>query len=142
MSADQNKALVRRFFDLVREGNIDAFDDLISPDLIEHEELPGLTRNREGVKQFFRMFGQAFPDLQITLDDVLADEEKVVARSTWRGTHQGEFMGLPATGKAITFSVIDIMRVADGKMVEHWGQADTLGLLQQLGAIPAPGQAG
>jgi predicted ester cyclase len=84
------------------------------------------------------MLRNAFPDFKATIDDIVAESDKVVIRMTWSGTHKGEFMGIPATGKRVSFGVIDIMRIAGGKLVEHWGQTDTMGMMQQLGAIPAP----
>ena len=140
MSAEENKALFRRLVDeFINTGNEAVADEVMTPDFVEHEELGG-PPTREGVKQFFAMFRAAFPDLRVTIEDMIAEGDKVVARLTMRGTHQGEFLGIPPTGKQVTMGVIDIVRVADGKAVEHWGISDQLGLMQQLGAIPAPGQ--
>jgi steroid delta-isomerase-like uncharacterized protein len=142
--SEENKALFRRMFEgAINQGNMDLIDELVAPDVVEHEGLPpGVPAGREGVKMMFTMFRGAFPDLNATIDDVIAEGDKVVARSTWSGTHQGEFMGIPATGKRVSFGVIDIMRFADGVVVEHWGQMDNLGMLQQLGVVPAPGEGG
>ena len=87
----------------------------------------------------FAVLHSAFPDLRATVEDEIADGDKVVVRSTWRGTHQGEFQGIPATGKQVSFPVIDIVRFENGKAVEHWGLVDAMSLMQQLGAIPGPG---
>jgi predicted ester cyclase len=84
----------------------------------------------------------AFPDFKATIEDIVAEGDKVVVRQTFSGTHKGEFMGVPPTGKSISIGVIDIIRVDGGKFVEHWGQMDTTGMIQQLGAIPGPGQSG
>jgi len=139
MSADENKQLFRRFIEEVaNRGKIAIVDELVTADIIEHEEIPGVPPNREGVKQAFTMFRTAFPDLQVTIEDLIAEGDKVVARETWRGTHRGEFMEIPSTGKRVEFAAVDIVRIANGKMVEHWGQMDSLGMLQQLGVIPQP----
>ncbi len=84
------------------------------------------------------MLRSAFPDFKATIDDILAEDDKVVLRMTWNGTQKGEFLGVPATGKRVSFGVIDIIRIANGKLVEHWGQMDSMSMMQQLGAIPAP----
>ena len=81
----------------------------------------------------------AFPDFKATIDDLVAEGDKVVIRQTWTGTHKGEFMGVPPTGKSVSFGVIDILRIAGGKVVEHWGLMDSMSLMQQLGASPTPG---
>jgi steroid delta-isomerase-like uncharacterized protein len=140
MAAEQNKALIARFVEeIFNKGNIDIVGEIFAPDFIEHEQLPpGLPNGREGVKMMTTMLRSAFPDFKATIDDVLAEGDKVVIRMTWSGTHKGEFMGIPATGKRVSFGVIDIIRIANGKVVEHWGQMDSMSLMQQLGAIPAP----
>ena len=145
MSTEQNKALVRRLMEEVfNRGNTSLVDELFAPDFVEHEELPpGIPPGREAVKQLPTIFRRAFPDFKITIDEVIAESDKVVVRSTWStwsGTHKGEFMGIPPTGKSVSFGVIDIIRIAGGKFVEHWGQMDNMGMMQQLGVIPAPGE--
>ena len=144
MSTEQNKALFRQFIEeIFNRGNMSRADELFAPDFVEREELPpGLPPGREGVKQLTTMLHSAFPDFKFTIDDMIAEGDKVVVRSTWSGTHKGEFMGIPPTGKSVSFGVIDIIRFAGGKAVEHWGQMDSMGMMQQLGAIPAPGQSG
>jgi len=97
-----------------------------------------ITDGSEGVKVLTGMLRSAFPDFKATIDDILTEGDKVVIRMTWTGTQKGEFMGVPATGKRVSFGVIDIIRIANGKVVEHWGQMDSMSLMQQLGAIPAP----
>jgi steroid delta-isomerase-like uncharacterized protein len=141
MSAEQNSELFRRFIDDVfNRGNLSALDEALAPDFVEHEELPpGIAPGREGVKQFVGMLRSAFPDFKFAIDDVVAQDDKVVVRSTWTGTQQGEFLGIPPTGRGVSFGVIDIVRMAGGKGVEHWGQMDSLRMMQQLGVIPAPG---
>ena len=130
---------IRRMYDLLSAGDIDGFGDLIADDFVEHEETPGLEPTKEGVKQFFHMYRAAFPDLRMEPQDVLASGDKVVARARATGTNQGEFMGMPATGKSVDVQLIDIIRFGDdGLAREHWGVFDALGMMQQLGAIPAP----
>lgn len=144
MSTEQNKALSRRLVDeLFNRGNTKLADEFLAPDFAEHEELPpGIAPGREGVKQLATMLRSAFPDFKATIDDVIAEGDKVVIRQTWSGTQRGEFMGIPPTGKHVSFGVIDIIRIAGGKAVEHWGQMDSMRMMQQLGAIPGPEQTG
>ena len=138
---EDNKALNRRFVEeVINQGNTDAIDELIDPGVVDHAAPPGFPTGREGAKQFAAMMRSAFPNLHLTMEDMIAEGEKVVMRSTWSGTHEGEFMGIPATGRQVTVSAIDITRVADGRMVEHWEQFDALGLMQQLGVVPPPEQ--
>ena len=139
MSTEQNKALVRQMVEEVfNQGNVSKADEFLAPNFVEREELPpGIPRDREGVKQLTTMLRNAFPDFKARIDDIVAEGDKVVIRQTWSGTHKGEFMGVPPTGKSVSFGVIDIIRIAGGKGVEHWGQMDSMGLMQQLGAIPA-----
>jgi steroid delta-isomerase-like uncharacterized protein len=126
-------------YELLSAGDIDGFGDLIADDFVEHEETPGLEPTKEGVKQFFHMYRAAFPDLRMEPQDVLASGDKVVARARATGTNQGEFMGMPATGKSVDVQLIDIIRFGDdGLAREHWGVFDALGMMQQLGAVPAP----
>jgi steroid delta-isomerase-like uncharacterized protein len=140
MSAEQNKALVVRFVEeLFNKGNVGIVGEIFAPDFIEHEQLPpGMPSGREGVKVLASVLRSAFTDFKATIEDMLAEDDKVVVRMTWSGTHKGEFMGVPATGKRVSIGVIDIIRITNGKVVEHWGQMDAMGLMQQIGAIPAP----
>ena len=100
-----------------------------------------MPRDREGVKLLITMLRSAFPDFKATIDDIVAEGDKVVIRQTWSGTQKGEFMGIPPTGKSVSFGVFDILRMAGGKCVEHWGQMDSMSLMQQLGAMPASAQS-
>ncbi len=130
-------ATMRRAYELISAGDVDAFGDLLADDFVEHEELPGLEPTRDGVTTFFRMYVAAFPDLRMDPQDVLECGDKVVARVRATGTHQGEFMGMPATGKAVDVQLIDIIRFGDdGLAREHWGVLDAMTMMQQLGAIP------
>lgn len=144
MSIEQNKELVRQMVEqMFNQGNLSRADEFLAPDFVEHEELPpGIPPGREGVKQLTATLRSAFPDFQATIDDIIAEGDKVVIRQTWSGTHKGEFMGVPPTGRRVSIGVIDIIRVDGGKFVEHWGQMDSMSMMQQLGAIPTPGQGG
>lgn len=131
-------ARFRVFYEEVaNKGKLDRIDDLVAEDFVEHEEFPGLKPNREGLRDFFAMMQGAFPDLNIAVEYMVADEDKIVAYTTLSGTHKGPFFGVPATGKAVQVKEIDIVRMRDGKMVEHWGVADMLTLMDQIGALPA-----
>ncbi len=135
-------ATMRRMYELLSAGDIDGFGDLVADDFVEHEETPGLEPTKEGVKQLFRMYTAAFPDLRMEAEDILASGDKVVARVRGTGTHQGEFMGMAATGKSVDVQLIDIIRFGDdGLAHEHWGVFDTLAMMQQLGAIPGAAPA-
>jgi steroid delta-isomerase-like uncharacterized protein len=137
MSAETNIALVRHFVEEAQtRHNLAAIDEYLSTDFVDHSVPPGLPASREGVKIQFTMFFKALPDLHAIIHDQVADENKVVTRKTLRGTHQGELMGLPPSGKRIDIEVIDILAVKDGKITEHWNLVDQLGLMKQLGLIP------
>jgi steroid delta-isomerase-like uncharacterized protein len=140
MSTEQNKALAHQFLEEVfNQGNMSRFNELVAPDFVEHEEVPpGVPRNREGVAMLLTMLRSAFPDFKATIGDVIAEGDKVVVRMTWTGTQQGEFMGLPPSGKPMSIGVIDIFRMDEGKLVEHWGLSDNMSMMEQLGAMPAP----
>ncbi|MDQ3912231.1 MAG: ester cyclase [Actinomycetota bacterium] len=140
--SEENKTLVRRFVDEVQSrGNIDLIDELCSPEFINHSSPPGMPADCEGVKLVTSMFRQAFPDSYFTVEDMISEGDKVVTRKTFHGTHEGEFMGIPPTGRPVSIGLIDIVRIADGRVVEHWSIGDNLGMMQQLGVIPQPGQA-
>ncbi len=131
-------ATTRRLYELLSAGDVDGFGELLADDFIEHEALPGLAPSKDGVKTFFRMQVAAFPDLRLAVEDVVADAAKVVARVRYTGTQQGEFQGMPATGKAVDVQLIDIFAFADdGRVREHWGVIDLMTMMQQLGVVPA-----
>ena len=130
-------ATVQRFYEMISAGDIDGFGALLADDFVEHEETPGLAPTKDGVLEFFRMYRAAFPDLRFDPEDVLASGDKVAARVRATGTHQGEFMGMPATGKRVDVQLIDIIRFGDdGLAHEHWGVVDLMAMMQQLGVIP------
>jgi len=143
MSAEENKALHRRFFEeLFNQGNLERADELVAANYVNHNPAPGETPGLEGLKQFVTTLRTAFPDIQFTLDDQIAEGDRVTTRFTATGTHQAEFAGIPATGKPIRITAINIHRVAEGKIQEGWLNWDALGMMQQLGVIPTPGQTG
>jgi steroid delta-isomerase-like uncharacterized protein len=130
-------ASAQRFYDLINAGDIDAFIGLLAADFVEHEQMPGSAPGREGTRQLFTMIQAAFPDMHWAAEDILAADDKVAARVRFTGTNDGEFMGMPATGKSASVQVIDIIRFGDdGLAHEHWGVFDMMGLMQQLGLAP------
>lgn len=132
-------ALMRRFYDeVVNQGRLELVDELAADDFVEHEQFPGLSGGREGVKEFFGLMRSAFPDLRFEVEDVIASGDTAVGRVRMHGTHQGMFMDIPATGKQVDIPTMDWVRYRDGQAVEHWGVTDTGALMEQLGAIPAP----
>lgn len=137
MSAEQNKSIVRRLFEEVMKGNLAIADELIAEDYAQHSVF-GIPDGREGFKQFFMAFAGAVPDARMEIEDVIAEGDRVVTRLTVSGTQTGPLQGIPATGKSFTMKGIDIFRVVDGRIVEHWDAVDQLGMLQQLGVIPVP----
>jgi predicted ester cyclase len=142
VSAEDNKALVRRFVDEVQSGgNIDLIDEVCSPGFVNHSAPPGIPADREGLKILTAMFRGAFPDSHFTIENMVAEGDKVATRKTFHGTHGGDFMGMPPTGRVVSMGLIDIVRVSDGRVVEHWAMGDSLGMMQQLGVIPRPGQS-
>ena len=138
--SEKNKALIRRFHDeVINKGNLELIDDLCAPSLVDHAAPQGSPSGTEGVKQMISMFRAAFPDVNSTVEDLIAEGDKVVARFTFRGTHKGEFMGIAPTGVQIEVTGIEINRIVAGKCVEHWENFDMLGMMQQLGVVPRPG---
>jgi steroid delta-isomerase-like uncharacterized protein len=134
------KALVRRFVDEYQgTGDQRVAEELIADGFVNHSPGPGVPPDRAGVIAFFSMFRSAFPDLHAVVHDMLQDGDKVVTRKTFHGTGKGEFFGIPTAGKTIALDVIDIVRVRDGEITEHWNVVDQLGMMRQLGVIPAGG---
>ena len=138
--SEQNRELVHRLNEeFHNQGRIhEVIEECFAPEFVNHSAPPGLPPTREGNAAFSTAFRQAFPDYQVTIHDMIVEGDKVVTRKTFAGTHRGEFMGIPASGQKVPFGGIDIVRIADGKIVEHWGEFDMLTLLQQIGAMPAP----
>jgi steroid delta-isomerase-like uncharacterized protein len=137
MSTEANKTLVRRFWEGVfNQKNLAVIDEVCTADCVLHDPT-GPIQGREALKQFIGMYLGAFPDFHISIEDVVAEGDKVAVRHTTTATHQGELMGIPPTGKRVAVSGIHITRVANGEVVEEWANDDVLGILQQLGVIPA-----
>ena len=145
MSTEENKANVRRFTEEgVNQGHVAVFDELCAPNWVYHDPSFPQVHSVEDYKRFIIETRSAFPDFHVTIEDLIAEGDQVVERYTWRGTNTGEIvtpMHLPATGKPVTVTGITIIRFAGGKGVEVWNVGDSLGLFQQLGLIPVPGQA-
>ncbi|TMI70143.1 MAG: ester cyclase [Bacillati bacterium ANGP1] len=142
MSEEENKAIVRRVNDEVwNMGNLEAIDELIADDFVTTViGAPEQIRGPDGFRDFVLMYRKAFPDLRLTIDDQIAEGETVVTRWTATGTHEGELMGIPPTGKQATTAGININRISGGQLVDGWGIFDQLGLLQQIGAVPVATQ--
>jgi steroid delta-isomerase-like uncharacterized protein len=140
---EENKATVRRWYeDLFNPGNLDLADEIVTPDHAHHDPtLPDISSGPEGQRQLVSLYRGAFPDAHITVEDQLAEGDKVVTRWSAAGTHQGELMGVPPSGNRVEISGISINRVSGGKIQETWSNYDALGIMQQIGAIPPPEQA-
>ena len=130
--SDADKALARRLYERLNAGDLSVVDDLISDEFVEHEEFPGLEPNKAGVRKMFDMFHTAFRDAKFEVDDMIAEGDKVCVRARMTGTHQAEFMGIPATGQTINVGVGDYFRIDNGMVLEHWGVMDTGAMMQQL----------
>jgi steroid delta-isomerase-like uncharacterized protein len=142
--SDENKAIARGALEAFGSGDVDRLEELIAPDVVDHDPYnPFASEGLEGVKKGVNMYREAFPDLQFTIEDQIAEGDKVATRWTGTGTHQGELMGAAPTGKSATVTGIAIDRIEGGKIVETWGNWDTLAMMQNVGLIPeqAPAQA-
>ncbi len=139
MATTDLKAVTRRFYDeIFNAGNLDAIDELVHDDFIEHEEFPGLPPGKEGVRAFAAAMRQAFPDLAATAEDIIVEGNKVASRVRFSGTQRGDFMGIAATNKQVDVQAIDIIVYRDGKAAEHWGVTDQLAMMAQLGVVEPP----
>jgi len=139
--SEENKVLARRSWEIVAEGSLDTLEDTLeevyADDLVLHEPDEDV-RGIGGLKQFVSMIRSALPDLRITLENEIAEGDKVVSRWRAQGTHQGELMGIAPTGNQVRITGITIHRIEDGKIVEEWENWDALGMMQQIGAVPSP----
>lgn len=136
MGIDENKTIVRRYLEEIwGRWDVDAARELIAEEYVDRNPVPGVGADREGLITVVRMLGTAFPDATITIEDLIAEGDKVVDHWTVHGTHQGEFFSIPATGKPFTLTGMDIHRIRDGQIVETWHVEDILGLMRQLGAM-------
>ena len=139
MSTEENKALVRRFYEEIDEGNIDAMDELVAEDYVDHSPPPfPVPQGREGVKAAFKIFWEATPGRHV-VEDQIAEGDKVVTRLTAHGRHEGDLPGIPRTGNDMEMTATVIHRIADGQLVEKWSDKDVLRMLQQLEVIPPMG---
>lgn len=137
MSTEDNKEIVRRFFDQgPSHGNMSAAKELLAPNFVLHVPLPAAP-GIQGISDVVTACREAFEHLNVTVEDMVAEDDRVAARFTARGVHKGAFMGLPATGKPIIMTGIEIFRIENGRIAELWGEANLLGLMQQLGILPA-----
>jgi steroid delta-isomerase-like uncharacterized protein len=142
MSSEESKVIVRRFWGVWEEGNIDLVDELLAPDYVNHSPAtPDQPTDPEGIKAVVGMFRGAMPDLRVIIEDMIAEGDKVVVRYTIEGTHERELFGVPPTGQRLSIKSISVERVSDGKIREHWRITDSLDMMQQLGAIPTPEHA-
>src|SRR2546423_13120226 len=141
MSAEENKALVRRFYAEIDKGNLDAMDELVAGDYLDHNPLPfpGLAKGREGLKQAFKIFWEATPGHH-EIEEQIAEGDKVVTRMTSYGKHEKDSPGAPATGNEMKMTSITIHRIANGKLVEKWAEKDMISLLTQIGMMKPPHQ--
>jgi predicted ester cyclase len=141
MSTEESKARLRRVFEEgINQKNLDIFDELLAPNYVNYN-MPAPAPGPTGFKQIIGMFHTSFPDMHVTIEDEFGEGDKVGTRGYLTGTHKGEFMGIPPTNKPVKVAFIDLWRVENGQFVENWVQMDMLGMMQQLGVVPAPGQA-
>jgi len=138
MSAEQNKAIARRFFEEADRKVFDNVDEILAPNFVSHLPVSPAPLDAASFIQFTRAFAAGFPDYTHTIEDQVCEGDTVVTRITWRGTHTGDFQGIPATGKQPSMMGINFLRIEGGKIVEQWAQFDVMSLMQQLGAIPSP----
>ncbi len=136
MSQQDNIKTQQAFGEAVNSGNLNAIRDLVAPNAVDHDPAPDQGVGPEGFIKFFTMLRTAFPDMKVTVEHLVADDDNVAFAYTLTGTHSGDFLGVPATGKSISARGMQITRFENGKQVERWGSSDQLGILQQLGAAP------
>ncbi len=138
MSLEQNKQLVRRYQEIYNSNHLDALEEVIAFDVLMPRIMPDMPPGLEGAKQVHRTTLEGMPDFHTEIQDLFAEGDKVAARVLMTGTHTGNFYGIPATGKRVEFSGMYIVRISNGRIVEHWGEEDSLGLLKQLGYAVKP----
>jgi steroid delta-isomerase-like uncharacterized protein len=132
------KALAQRWFtEVMNEGNLEVIDEICSQDFVDHDPLPGTSPDFAGLKDFVTQVRSAFPDIETTAEDILVEGDRLAVRSTIRGTHKGDFMGIPASGKKVEVSIYDFVRFENDQAAEHWGTIDSAALMEQIGATPA-----
>jgi predicted ester cyclase len=142
MQEQRNKQIVRRFVDEYQtNADEQAFADLMDPGFVDHSRPPGVAEGPEGVRQQFDLFRGAFSGFRAEILDQVAEGDRVVTRKVFHGVHDGDFLGIPPSGRDVQIAVIDIVRLSGGRIAEHWNVVDQLGLMRQIGALPAPAGA-
>jgi steroid delta-isomerase-like uncharacterized protein len=137
--ADYKEMAQRWYSEVMSEGKTEVIDELCAPDFLDHDPLPGSTADLAGLKDFVAQIRAAFPDMQVTADDIVAEGDRLAVRSTMRGTHEGDFMGIPGSGKKVEVSNYDFVRFENDQAAEHWGVIDSAALMEQIGMAPAGG---
>ena len=139
MSHEANKEIARRLIEEdLNTGDPAMAEAVVHPHFVDHTNPPGMQEGLDGHQQILKLFRSAFPDVKWTIQEMLADGDKVAMRLVWHGTHTGSFFGIPATGKLVEVQGTHIVRIEDSKVIEHWGNDDDLGLMRQIGALPTP----
>jgi|SRR5689334_19535388 steroid delta-isomerase-like uncharacterized protein len=138
MSKEQNAAALTKFAEAVATRNYALFDDVVAPNSVDHDPAPGQVPGPKGYRDLFTEMRRAFPDMKVEVAQLVADEDAIAFAYTFTGTHDGQLMGIPATGKKVKIRGMQISKFRDGKMVERWGSSDQLGMLQQIGATAIP----
>ncbi len=139
MSIEESEAIARRYYaEAHNTRDPDLVDELFAPDYVHHDPFPGMSPDREGTKRSFSLVQTAFPDAEFEIEEVVAGEDKAAVRWTLRGTHEGEWLGIPPTGRRFEIPGMHMIRIHDGKIVEEWRNGDRLAMMQQLGVIPSP----
>lgn len=139
MSLEENKAIYRRYIqEAFNKGHLEVLDELLSPSYVYQDAPPDIPAGPAGIKHLVNMFRSAFPDLHISIEEQAAEGNKVFSRSIMTGTHKGELFGIKPTGKCVSMKGMTMVKVEDGKIIESWVSNDVMGMMKQLGAIPAP----
>ena len=134
--SEENKALMQQFIDGMNAQDPSFVGRFVAPNYVEHDPMPGQAPGAQGLQDMMQMFYAGFPDMKGTVNQIISEGDVVSVALTTTGTHNGDFMGIPATGKKISITEVHMVRIADGKMVEHWGLADGMTMMQQLGVMP------
>jgi steroid delta-isomerase-like uncharacterized protein len=134
MEKENLENIYRRIIEAIGRGDADALDELMAPDIVDHNPVPDQAPGVEGFKQWMAYARSSFPDLSGTVEDIIGEGDRVATRVTWRATHRGEFLGIPPTGRTVSFAAFHIVRFSGGRAAEWWGTADLLSVIQQLGA--------
>ena len=134
--SEENKALMQQFIDGMNAQDDSFVERFVAPNYVEHDPMPGQAPGAQGLQDMMQMFYAGFPDMKGTVNQIISEGDVVSVALTTTGTHNGDFMGIPATGKKISITEVHMVRIADGKMVEHWGLADGMTMMQQLGVMP------